>query len=355
MWKSKINLEKRRSSYRRNGFIMYSGLFGDLPSAKKSSGAAKDDPSSNEQSIDKGPNASATAGNEEAAGASRTTRNAIVDAVPPGNVNDSTAASSNPKPLFVPQFMPQQMKRPRNKQATMKRPAIRQVLPVSKEIANPPPHPSRMQQEPPNSNDSTSDPNASSLLSAVPSDRVGAILNAERRSMAPSSESVPVQNKPLDENDESLADQLFRPEPPTTAVVVAVEEEPEYLRELHEMAKNDLYDPLVPNDLLHYWEHQRAAKEKERLLCERERALREHEWMRQELDAERRRLQAEGDIDRIVQHRIQHQQGRKVLNIPAWLLAQQREAAAAAAAAGASGEGATVADEESAVAPSNLL
>jgi hypothetical protein len=333
---------------------MYSGLFGDLPSAKKGSGAAKDDPSSNEQSIDKEPNASATAGNEKAAGASRTTtRNAIVDAVPPGKVNDS---ASNHKPVFIPQFMPQQMKRPRNKQATtIKRPAIRQVSKESKKTANPPPHRSRIQQEPPKPNDSTSDPNASSLVSAVPSDREGAILNAERRILAPSSESVAVQNKPLDGNDESLADQPFRPEPPTTAVVVAVEEEPEYLRELHEMAKNDLYDPLVPNDLLHYWEHQRATKEKERLLREQERALREHERMRQELDAERRRLQAEGDIDRIVQHRIQHQQGRKVSNIPAWLLAQQRDAAAAAAAAGASGEGATVADEESAVAPSNLL
>jgi hypothetical protein len=330
-------------------FTMYNGLFGDLPSAKKGPGASRDDATKDESSNEKKDQTAFAVGAGNAAASKR------VDATaPPGNVKDTTAAPKPSTPLFVPRFMPQQMKRPRKKQGaatvTTKKTATATLSKQSTTKESTAPSQPAQQETLSKSIDSAAvnDPSttSSSMVSGAVSSnrRDDAILIKENRMVAPLSETaVPVKNKPdaVDGNDEKLGDDKPRepPEPPSaaTSAVLIIEEEPEYLRELHEQAKHDLYDPMVPNDLLHYWEHQRVAREKERLLHEREMALREHERMRQELDAERQRLQDEGDIDRIVQHRRQHQQGRKVSNIPAWLVAQQRAQQQRQDAAGSGG------------------
>ena len=102
--------------------------------------------------------------------------------------------------------------------------------------------------------------------------------------------------------------------------------EPDHLKLLHERAKEDPYDPMVPNDLLQYWERKQAAIERERLIQERQVKLREQEVLRQRLAEERKQLASEGNINRLVEHRLQTTmgRGRGVSNLPAWVIEQQR-------------------------------
>jgi hypothetical protein len=279
---------------------MYKGLFGDLPSAKKDSGASKDEESKKE-SIEKPKNEQTSEIREVA----------IPDSGSSNNAKDTA------KPTFVvPRFMPQQMKRPRKNHhvVTVKKQQLKQQESKNNEAATRSPH-KHVKEDLSNPNHSIDPMNqsATKIVSAGPGEPYN-VLNDEDRIIAP----PPTKDKAIEEL-EIAGGKPFKPSSDSI-----VEEEPEYLRELHEQGKNDLYDPMVPNDVLHYWEHQRAAQEKVRLMQERDLALREHERMRQELDAERQRLQAEGDLDRLVQHRMEHHQGRNVSNVPAWLLEQQR-------------------------------
>lgn len=94
-------------------------------------------------------------------------------------------------------------------------------------------------------------------------------------------------------------------------------------------AKVDPYDPFVPNDLLQYWKDQSIAKEKDRLMRERDERIREQEIIRERLERERIDLEREGNLDKVVRHRMQHGAGRGrggLSNLPAWVIAEQNKA-----------------------------
>ena len=242
---------------------MYNGLFGDLPSTKKASETGKNsDPSTcaEKKTDEKQKPAPAT----------------------PAGGNDM---QQEPK-VKTPRFVPLQMKRPRKTA----------IVPKKKKVSKS------------KGNTVVVDMSQDRATNEIP----------QKAPKEVASVSVIEDQVPLTVKDAISASQECSDIPATIA------EEPEYLRDLHEQAKEDLYDPMVPNDLLHYWEHQRSIQEKERLLHEQQIALREHERMRQALEEERQRLQAEGNVEKIVQHTVQRQQGRKISNVPAWLLEQQR-------------------------------
>lgn len=111
-----------------------------------------------------------------------------------------------------------------------------------------------------------------------------------------------------------------------------LEEESDELRRLHESV-TDFYDPLVPNDLLAYWE--RKAAEKQRLELERSarETLERQKLLREQLEQERQAVEATGDVKQIVQHRVERSmaggagrgRGRGVSNLPAWLVQKQQD------------------------------
>jgi len=106
------------------------------------------------------------------------------------------------------------------------------------------------------------------------------------------------------------------------------EEESEAMRLLHASVV-DPYDPHVPNDLLAYWD--RKAMERERLELEREakETLKRQERLRQQLEQERQSLEKSGNLQELVLHRQQTSmgRGRGVSNLPAWLVQKQKEEA----------------------------
>lgn len=112
----------------------------------------------------------------------------------------------------------------------------------------------------------------------------------------------------------------------TTAV------EPEALRRLHDSV-TDPYDPLVPNDLLQYWERQAAIQERRELEREAKEAMEAQVRMREQLEVERKELEASGDVDKIVEHQHRTQmaagrgRGRGISNLPKWLVDKQRKEA----------------------------
>ena len=108
------------------------------------------------------------------------------------------------------------------------------------------------------------------------------------------------------------------------------DEEEENRRRMHaKLTLEDPYDPLVPNDLLQYWERRALAKKREYLERERRETLEEQNRIRKVLAEERQELERKGDVDKLVEHRMQHGmgrgRGRGVSNLPAWLVEKQRK------------------------------
>ena len=96
-------------------------------------------------------------------------------------------------------------------------------------------------------------------------------------------------------------------------------EEPRYLPD---NVIEDPYDPMVPNDLLQYW--QRKSYEKERINLEKERqlALDRQERIREQLQKERDELARSGDVQKLAQRSFGR--GRGVSNLPAWLVGKEK-------------------------------
>ena len=91
---------------------------------------------------------------------------------------------------------------------------------------------------------------------------------------------------------------------------------------LRQQAMDDPYDPMVPNDLLEYWERKAVAAERERLEREKLEQLQQQDALRRQLDMERRALEQEGNADKLAEHVRQRGRGRGVSNLPAWLVAK---------------------------------
>lgn len=115
-------------------------------------------------------------------------------------------------------------------------------------------------------------------------------------------------------------------------------EESDELRRLHEKAKEDPYDPFVPNDLLQHWQRRALTDQRRRL--ERERAEAE-ERLRMQAEREREELlERDGDVDTYIEREVRRRgggsaggggggfgrgRGRGVSNLPAWLVEKQRK------------------------------
>jgi hypothetical protein len=99
------------------------------------------------------------------------------------------------------------------------------------------------------------------------------------------------------------------------------------LNDLQKLVSEDPYDPMVPNDLLQYWENKALSVERERLEREACETLEEQQRLRQQLEREREELQKSGDVDRLVEYHTKRSmgRGRGLSNLPAWLVEKQRK------------------------------
>jgi hypothetical protein len=97
--------------------------------------------------------------------------------------------------------------------------------------------------------------------------------------------------------------------------------------DLQKQVSEDPYDPMVPNDLLQYWENKALAVERERLEREARETLEDQQRLRQQLEREREELQKSGNVDRLVEHHTKRSmgRGRGLSNLPAWLVEKQRK------------------------------
>lgn len=97
--------------------------------------------------------------------------------------------------------------------------------------------------------------------------------------------------------------------------------------DLQKQISEDPYDPMVPNDLLQYWENKALAVERERLERQAHETLEEQQRLRQQLEREREELQKSGNVDRLVEYHTKRSmgRGRGLSNLPAWLVEKQRK------------------------------
>lgn len=265
---------------------MYGGLFGDLPAAK------------NKAKTGEGGVASPVVSTTSAIASS-----AAGSEIPHVYLHPAAQSAKKPSasPSMLPRFIPTQAFRPRQQQAERKR----RLPSDSNRVAAIHVH--------------GEDP--LSVPVATPNAILGTVMEA----------SVQIPNQiGYGENQDEIP--TWRDA--ASDVVVADPDlhvyplqETEQLRMLHERAKEDLYDPLVPNDLLQYWEQKVLAVEREKLMLQREETIREQEQLRLQLEQERMQLEKQGDVNKIVEHRMQRSIGRGrggVSNLPAWLVEKQK-------------------------------
>jgi hypothetical protein len=161
---------------------------------------------------------------------------------------------------------------------------------------------------------------------------------------------------------------------PSTGTTGSIHPETEAQQELEDRLRilneraiegNDVYNPMIPNDVLVYWEQQVIRKEQEQYERERQNIIQEQEMIRQQLEQERNQLlqqaiQAEKDAARettstvtggkqvtttdpappsntpvpneyyqkIIQREQQRAIGRgrgNISNLPAWLIQKQQQ------------------------------
>lgn len=114
-----------------------------------------------------------------------------------------------------------------------------------------------------------------------------------------------------------------------------LEEESDELSRLH-ASVTDFYDPLVPNDLLAFWN----LKSQEKMRIQMEKGAREtldrQKKIREQLEKERQEIAVTGTVEEIANHRAKHQmggggvgmgrgRGRGISNLPAWLVQKQQK------------------------------
>jgi len=85
----------------------------------------------------------------------------------------------------------------------------------------------------------------------------------------------------------------------------------------------DPYDPFVPNDLLDYWEKLAAKKHREHLERETKEALERQKEMRKQLEEERSEIRMGVNLNMATG--MGRGRGRGLSNLPAWLVEEQRK------------------------------
>jgi len=293
---------------------MYGGLFGDLP-------AAKNEPSSSEPRQDDGKNdttsSTAAAASAKSHGHDDRAQTQTATGVPkrqePKAVKSSSVLQSLGAAGTSMAFVPSHLKR--------KRPAVAAAAPkktISGFVKS-------------TTTTTTSTTNTSTTTAAPKTDL--ALWKEEVHFVA----DLPTQDATTttDSNNINKSDYSS-----TTAV------EPDALRTLHENV-TDHYDPLVPNDLLQYWERQAAIQERRELEQEAQRALQNQEAMRQQIlqatatGQQSQQQQEESQIktantekeeeenQKLIQQRLMagRGRGRGVSNLPKWLVDKQQKEA----------------------------
>lgn len=116
-----------------------------------------------------------------------------------------------------------------------------------------------------------------------------------------------------------------------------LENEPDHLRLLHEMAKSHPhpYNPHTPNDYLAHRERQKTAALRKDMQTAALAKMEAQERLRQKVREERERIEREGDVNKIVESRLSgvggegvgrgRGRGRGVSNLPAWLMKKREE------------------------------
>lgn len=276
---------------------MYGGLFGDLPAAKN------DTTKGNDEGETKATTRILSAGEKSSAS---TKSHAPEPPPPPGSLGlgleGATKSTGGSTLTMLPRFIPTQATRPRQRQRG-------RTIPISSESTRP-----------------------------IAAEGTAAVSHV-REAISPAIETTTTTTASSNQgasDDGGRAKQGLQASSTAADVVVEDQErheypshqEPERLRLLHERAAEDPYDPLVPNDLLLYWERKSLATEREQLVRLQKEKIREQEQLRVQLQEERRILDQQGDVDKIVEHRMLQSMGRGrggVSNVPAWLVEKQKK------------------------------
>jgi hypothetical protein len=334
---------------------MYGGLFGDLPATKQKSSTATS--ASSVDDTTQGRKGDAAAGAKES---TRDPKSEHQDAQAPP---PSSSKINIPKPSFVPRmFIPPQASRPRSKpqqptqappqlalsQAGKKRPA-HTVSTTHTSVALPL-HPTEAKKMVSNTTSSTTPTEDTHMVENNMTTDVNVISHKEvvpqTPSSAPKLSRKPYETDTLDNDREaSCTAQSTINDSNNNNNQNLYYPESDVLTDLHEQAKQDPYDPFVPNDLLAYWERKAVEQQRQKLFRERQQALEAQEQLRLRLEQERQQILASGNIDRIVEFQQQQQysvpwndnssssssssgvgRGRGAAkNLPAWLVEKQRK------------------------------
>lgn len=308
---------------------MYGGLFGDLP-------AAKSDPtsSSTQANNNVGTPSSTPPTAAAAASACATFVEGAKNTTPAANATGKSTALA--PPAMRPRF----------------------ILPVKRPRTTPQPQPQ-------------SKPTVETVVAVVtttPDDdaEAAAVTTAEmdstRRTSASNANPLSVLSSDVlwhaerSNNNNNPGEERIEPPPKRDA---QTKESPELQPHLYAMdmcsnntsskddAKNDWYDPFVPNDLLQYWDRQSAALEREKLVLLQHQRMQEQHDLRQRVQEERSRLhnnkdeqqqqyQSNNSATEQQQQRQQDAQIQKLLeprgrgrgglsNLPAWLVERQKQ------------------------------
>lgn len=266
---------------------MYGGLFGDLPQAK----SAKDSNCiiSEERSADGDPSG-CTPGNAQKSSNASVSRSEKQSSIVKSVGNSGTAAAFVPLAALKPRKRPAAP--PSHKPAMFKKSASLISTPFGEETVV-------------------------SIERKAKQATTSQDIKAYQDSMKA---SVLVTEESRSDNVHSIVNNTNKVDPDHDASTS------DRKRRLRQIALDDPYDPMVPNDLLQYWESKAVAVEREKLERQQLENIREQQLLRQRLERERRELEREGDVDRLVQYEQQHGRGRGVTNLPAWLLAKQKHA-----------------------------
>lgn len=308
---------------------MYGGLFGDLPAAKNSKAGGESDTvgssvsqdSSNKLKDDAGSSTALTGG---------VTGVAITTAAKPAV---TVAASS------VTAFVPTAATRKR-RSTTSSRPLQQPASTNSKDEAARPPPSSFVAKPRSISAVSSNAPGSVSLATTTTIIRSAKSTEEDPCKSIHASEILPSEKKHSEKTKTTDAPALqetstnIYPQSNTVAPFLSESDQQRRLR-LKKLEEDDPYDPMVPNDLLQYWEKKAVEQQRLQLQAEQQRILAQQEQMRVQLERERQELSRKGQMEQLVEHRLQHSmagstvgsghgRGRGVSNLPAWLVEKQR-------------------------------
>ena len=110
--------------------------------------------------------------------------------------------------------------------------------------------------------------------------------------------------------------------------------EPQYLTDLHAAVRSmDMYHPSMPNDYLAYRQRKENEMIQKNLQKEAEKTLEMQQKLREHIESERQKALESGDVNKIIESRMGQinsagmgrGRGRRLNNLPAWLIKKQQE------------------------------